>query len=383
MKMRYRQILILSGLLLITAFAAVLAIKGGPALAKIVPLAKGCVARPGGNRAAASGDELRSMVKCLPEGSTVALKTGNYGKLVLDNVKGLTLVSQNPAEPASFEMIDIYQSSRIKLMGLKFGGAANGDQYRLQIIESNDVEATDLVITGVAGNMDEVRSGVFARFSRAIAIKRSNVSGTENGIQFLNSSAVTIAGNRIHDYRSDGIQASATSQLLISGNYMSDGHALPGYHPDGIQIFTLHQKASVSDIEITNNLIEKGSGGLMQGIFASDEEGDCPFINIRISNNIVIGSMYHGVTVGHATSGAVTNNLVVPLDGQDNWVMLLNASGVAMDNNTAQYLIRDKLILKDPNLGSNRSYIMPAQEARAAASAWKAKHFPEEARNGT
>jgi len=228
-----------------------------------------------------------------------------------------------------------------------------------------------------------VPGGVYVKSSNHVSLKRLKVASMSNGIRLIETRQVVVADNIIHDFGSDGIQASAASQSVISGNYISNAHPEPGDHPDGIQIFTLGNQTAQSDILVKDNLIEKGSGGLMQGIFVTDETDKNPFVNLQITNNIVIGSMYHGITVAGANSGAVRGNVVVPLDGQRNWIKLVNANSLELEDNVAQDLMKDNLILESSaDLGKNRRAIMPPADATAASDAWKARHLPAGMRNG-
>ncbi|HEX7811311.1 MAG TPA: right-handed parallel beta-helix repeat-containing protein, partial [Burkholderiales bacterium] len=279
--------------------------------------------------------------------------------------------------PALFEAIVIDGGNRIALSRLRFGGSIEGLTWRVTVEDGSGIDLSELDVVGQSPPDGNVPGGVYIHNSKQVSLKQLKVSLVSNGIRLIGTRQAVVAGTIIHDFGSDAIQASDASQSVISGNYIARAHPAPGDHPDGIQIFTLANQTAQSDILVKDNLIEKGSGGLMQGIFATDESEKNPFVNLEITDNIVIGSMYHGITVAGANSGAVRGNVVVPLDGQQNWIKLVKANALAFEDNQAQDLMRDNRNLQDSSeLGNNRRRIMPPADAAAASLAWKAKHFP-------
>jgi len=330
----------------------------------------------------ASRDQLDTLLGCHLEGITIGLEPGFYGRMTLQDIKGLTLTSTDPTKPASFEAINIKGGNRVTLTHLNLEGSITGLTYRLQILSSTDINASKLNLVGGGDYSQGAPGGAFIRWGNRVSLTGLKVSLVVNGIKFSDSSQVTISDNIIRDFRSDAIQGTATSQLLISGNYISGAHPVPGDHPDGIQLFTLEKQTSASDIVIRDNLIERGAGGLMQGIFigARDEN---PYINLQITKNMVIGSLYHGLSVAGARGGEVRDNVVVPIGGQKNWILLVNVASFALEGNVAQELIKDKIqLVPGRGLGKNRRFITPEAQAIVASNAWKDKHFPAELRDG-
>ncbi|MBV1689555.1 right-handed parallel beta-helix repeat-containing protein [Novosphingobium sp. G106] len=352
---------------------------GGPRAA----LMGTCSKQPGHRYVAASKADLEALLKCDLDGATIALKPGSYGRVNLGAAKGLTLLSDNPAQPASFETIVIDGGNRIALSGLRFGGSIEGLAWRVQVDDGSGIDLSELDVVGQSPPDGNVPGGVYIHNSKQVSLKRLKVSLVSNGIRLIGTRQVVVADNIIHDFGSDAIQASDASQSVISGNYISSAHPAPGDHPDGVQIFTLGNQTAQTDIVVKDNLIEKGAGGLMQGIFVTDETDRNPYANLEITNNIVIGSMYHGITIAGAASGSVRGNVVVPLDGQQNWIKLVKANALELEDNVAQDLMKDNSNLQaKAELGNNRRMIVPPADAAAASRAWKAKHLPAEASNG-
>jgi hypothetical protein len=54
---------------------------------------------------------------------------------------------------------------------------------------------------------------------------------------------------------------------------------------------------------ISGNTILRGSGQPMQGIFMRDEVGSAPYQHVTVTNNLVVGSMFHGITVSSTIGG--------------------------------------------------------------------------------
>lgn len=377
MALELRKSIVLAGLALGAVFVAAQALGDSK-----TALLGGCSRQHGQHQVAASREQLDALLGCHLEGITIALQPGEYGRINMDDVKGLTLTSVDPSKPASFEAIIINRGNRITLNQLNFAGSTTGLPWRLQVLSSNDIDASRIDLSGGGDYSQSTPGGIYVRWGHRVSLTRIKVSTVMNGIRLLDSSHVTVSDNLIRDFRSDAIQGSASSQLVISGNYISRAHPAPGDHPDGVQIFALANQASASDILIRDNLIERGSGGLTQGIYVTSDKN--PFINLQIINNLVIGSMYHGIAVAGATGGEVRDNIVVPIGGQKNWILLTNAPSLVLEGNVAQDLIKDKVLLAPGSgLGKNRRFITSEKEATARSNAWKDRHFPGELRNGS
>lgn len=367
-----RKSLLLAGLVLGAVVVTAQAVGGPPAM-----LTGACSKQPGHRYVAASKADLETLLGCDLDGATIALKPGNYGRVDLGTVKGLTLVSEDPAKPASFESINIDGGNRVSLSQLRFGGSIEGVAWRVQVIDSSAIDLSELDITGRPNPASTVPGGVYVHRSNHVSLKRLKVGLVSNGLRIFETHQAVVADNIIYDFGSDGMQISDASGSVISGNFITRAHPEPGDHPDGIQMYTVGKQTAASDIVIKDNLIERGTGDLLQGIFVTDETDKNPFANLEIANNIVLGSMYHGITVAGATSGAVRGNVVIPLNGQQNWIKLANAGAMVLEDNVAQDLMRDKLIFESKaDLGSNRRKALSPADAAAASSAWKAKHFP-------
>ena len=92
--------------------------------------------------------------------------------------------------------------------------------------------------------------------------------------------------------------------LVFRGNNIHDAHPTPGTHPDALQLFTTGTKEQSSDLTIEDNKLSVGEGGAFQGIFIQDEIGDKPYRNVKIINNVILGSMWNAIYLKRA-SGTV------------------------------------------------------------------------------
>lgn len=339
-----------------------------------------CSKQPGHRYVAAAKADLESLLKCDLDGATIALKPGSYGRVNLGAAKGLTLLSENPAEPALFEAIVIDGGNRIALSRLRFGGSIEGLTWRVTVEDGTGIDLSELDVVGQSPPDGNVPGGVYIHNSKQVSLKQLKVSLVSNGIRLIGTRQAVVTGNIIHDFGSDAIQANDASQTVISSNYISSAHPEPGDHPDGVQIFTLANQNAQSEIVIKDNLIEQGSGGLMQGIFVTDESGSNPYTGLQIANNIIIGSLYHAIMVAGASDGLVSGNIVIPPAGGQNWIMLAGAQAVGLEGNMAPDFIRDKLHLEDQAaLGNNRRKTISASEAMLTIAMWKSKHNITEA----
>jgi hypothetical protein len=72
-------------------------------------------------------------------------------------------------------------------------------------------------------------------------------------------------------------------------------------HGDAVQFMTYGTTSVSSNINISDNLIDRGNGVPLQGIFMRDETNKLPFNNVTIDNNTIIGGEWNAIALSHAT----------------------------------------------------------------------------------
>ncbi len=149
---------------------------------------------------------------------------------------------------------------------------------------------------------------------------------------------------------------------------------MAGDHPDAIQFLTTGTTAASHDINITGNLITRGTGDAVQGIFMRDEVGTLPYANVNIDNNMLVGTGYNGITVLGGKTVAVTNNTLDSLPGDTNvtWVMVQNADNVTASGNTAKSFIFDQVT--HLNESSDFNDLAVTDNGQSALATWLKTH---------
>ena len=367
------RILVLSSLAM--AGGVLLASQWGPSApgdtARLAMAGLGNCPQPGSARmVVATGAELERAARCAAGETTILLKPGNYGRITLVGAQGLTIRSQDPRTPATFEMLKIARSRDIVLSHARFAGPSEGLRYRLEIMKSDNIVASDLDMPGTPGQFTEAsEAAVHIRFGRQIVLRRLNIAWTRHAIGFVTAQGLTIEDNVIRDVRTDGIRGGGASQLLIARNRITSIHPTGDDHPDGIQLWTSNETVPARDIRIVDNLIERGTGKPAQGIFLRDEGEKLPYENVEISNNVVIGSLWNGITVNGGRGVIIRSNTVLPLPDQRTWIRMENLDRAEVSANRAgEFLIQ-------PNIAtaSNRKGPASETEIRRAIDEWTAR----------
>src|SRR3546814_397544 len=122
---------------------------------------------------------------------------------------------------------------------------------------------------------------------------------------------------------------------------------------DLIQLWTTNTTESARNISITGNVFERGDGDIIQGIFLRDQSGGkLPYQDVTISDNIVLGGMYNGISVGNANGLVMTDNVVGAYTDQKSWLRIENSTDVVLTGNSAStFLLKyDSYIANSGNI---------------------------------
>ncbi len=111
-------------------------------------------------------------------------------------------------------------------------------------------------------------------------------------------------------------------------------------HPDAIQFLTSGETAGVHDIVITDNVIDRGSGSAVQGIFMTDQVGTLPYQNVTISGNMLVGTMYNGIMVNDGINLNISNNTVAGLPDMKSWIRVEGSTDAVLNHNIAATLVQ-------------------------------------------
>lgn len=290
-------------------------------------------------------DDLYGALKTAQAGDVIELAPGNYGSIALKNLKfaqDVVVRSLDSGNQAVLTGLDVSQSAGLVFQNLELDVTAQ---------PSNSVKITTserITIQGswIHGSLDGTPmgdpSGMTIRESRHITVVDSKFEQLFNALSFLDGEHYTFSGNTFRDLRVDAIRGGGASHVTVKNNFFTDFYPVKGDHGDAIQFWTAKTTASATDIVITGNVYLRGEGLPVQGIFIKDDSGGkYPYVDIKISDNLIVGSLWNGITLEHATGGEITGNKVLSMPGQNARIRV--ASDVLLSNNEApQYLIDGK-----------------------------------------
>lgn len=275
-------------------------------------------------------------------GDTIALAAGSYDNVSLRNIKfaaPVTITSATPDNPAQIHGLKAFGVENLTFRNVVFADKDCSTAYDFEIKNAAKISFDGVVIRGQEGEEGYQANPFMVRGSRDISITNSEITHLRYGINMLDNSGVTIKGNYFHDLRADGFHGGGLSNILIADNVFTNFYPEAGDHPDAIQFWTANQKVSAENITITGNVIHRGDGGTIQGIFMGDETNALPYKNVTISENIVIGGMYNGIHVERAEGLAVTDNIVAGYLDQASWIRVADVT--TMTGNVAQLFMID------------------------------------------
>ncbi|MET0269802.1 MAG: right-handed parallel beta-helix repeat-containing protein, partial [Sphingomonas sp.] len=277
------------------------------------------------------------------DGDVIRLAAGTYDDVDIRNVRidgNVTITSADARNPAVVTDLTMRNSSGLTLSRLELAAGPRGDVYGFEVLNSSAITLDRLDVHGTMNDdPTDDKSLLLIRGSRDVTVANSEFQQGWHGISHLDSEDVRIVNNSFHDLRTDGVRGGGTSDLVISGNYFTDFHPAAGDHPDAIQLWTTNTDATARDITIADNLIVRGDGAAVQGIFIRDTFMSNPWADVTITGNTVLGSLYNALTIGNVDGLTVSDNRVVAYEGQTAWLRVGAARDAEITNNEATDLI--------------------------------------------
>jgi hypothetical protein len=242
-------------------------------------------------------------------GDHVQLQSGTYaldlwsirktGEVVIEPAPGATVVATE---------INADGSSFLTFRGITVNMLAT-TQYGVDA-----QQATNIVFDGltVKGPDCTTFSGVGAWFrglpaGSNVVLKNSKLSCLGAGVGALDSDGLSILNNDIRAIQTDGMILTGVTNVLVRGNTGSNFHTAGGGHPDFIQWANSYDGVQSGNIIIDGNRFERMNGDLVQGIFGEDAKV------VTITNNVLIGTMYHGISAARTQQLTIADNYVQPL----------------------------------------------------------------------
>ncbi len=319
---------------------------------------------------------LVSALKVAKAGDVIQLQAGTYSPAAITGVKidgQVTITSQDPAAMAKMTGLMLKDSQGLTFRELEFVVDGAKADYPFQVLGSKNVNLDALNVHGsLDGNPHNDAAGLLIRNSSDVAVTNSEFQQLRHAIAHIDSNGVRIENNEFHDIRTDGIRGGGTSNMTVKGNYFTNFHSADGDHADAIQFWTTHTTKSAINITVQDNVVLRGNGDSIQGIFFRDQVGNLPFTNVKIIDNLVVGAMYNGIAVTGAQDLVVTGNMVAGLPDQKSWIALLSSDRVSLSGNTSTaYQIDGATNVSRAN---DVTIATPADGGKALQAAWFAQN---------
>ena len=276
-------------------------------------------------------------------GDVITLASGVYSGVAIKNISkngNVTITSADSAHKAVFTDLMVRDSSGVTFANIDFNAKDGAANNSFQVYGSHGIAFDRIELAGPDNlGSGKEQSAFMIRKSQDISVTNSEFHHLWHGVSLLDNTDVTLTGNYFHDIRTDGIRGGGNSALQVSGNLFTDFYPAPGDHPDAIQLWTSNTTVSASDIAITDNVVLRGKGEPIQGIYFYDQVGTLPFKNVTIADNLVVGGLYNGIAITHVDGGVISGNTVLAMPGQKSWIYAKNDIGLSVVDNVATDLL--------------------------------------------
>ena len=318
-----------------------------------------------------STDALWSALKTAHAGDTIQLAAGTYTPVSLTGFHfdgTVTITSADSSHQAVLTGVSLNSDSGIAFSNLTV--AAPAGATAVTVASSANLSFSGMNVHGTGAGAGGL--GFFVRDSTGVSISGSEVSNIGSGIGHYNSDDVTISNNSLHDLATDGIFGGGSSHMVVSGNTITNFTPNVGDHPDAIQFWGSASGAPGTDIVVSDNVITRGSGDVMQGIFVENTS------HIVISGNAMAGTMFNGISVSGTNGALITDNFVQGFTDMDSRIVVRGQSAdVTVVHNTTQSVINlQDGGLPNPNYAASDNTVVAGTVATdlSAMNTWLSQH---------
>jgi len=279
--------------------------------------------------------ELANAVANAKPGATIRLRPGTYVGVALAHLhfdKPIAITSADPSHPATIAGLKIVDSSGFKFSQLEMSTEGSTDPtYGFRVQDSDHFVFDDLI---AYGNKDHTptmnRAGFYITHCSYITISNSKFVHMGVAITANKNDNINVTRNLFSEMSKGGVEMGAVGFVSIADNVFTNFETGRGLHPDGVQIYTAGMPTQSHDISVVGNLVFRGNGNAIQGLFIQDEGVASAFNNLTVSDNAVIGGMWDSIYIRHVTGTLVVkDNIAASWPGLD-----LEGSGDASALNT-------------------------------------------------
>jgi Concanavalin A-like lectin/glucanases superfamily/PKD domain/Right handed beta helix region len=283
-----------------------------------------------------SGKELANILAAAQGGEIVYFDPAEDNVEVrLDGINSfktpVTIRPLNPRTAFNISYLKLTKSSNLVFDGLPFSmhrqSAVATGPSNIDISGSQNITFSNCIMKGTAkGYLTEAtlndRSANLSliRESDHITFAGNNISGYYQGLQFLETTRITVTGNEIYQVQADGMRMGGVADVVISGNYFHDflGSDQEANHSDMLQLWSTNAVIKSNNILVSDNRFISGDGSATQSIFMRNELADQPterkdqyYRNITIENNLIYNGHSHGITVGETNGLTIERNTLL------------------------------------------------------------------------
>lgn len=319
---------------------------------------------------------------CASAGATITLAPdARFGVVTLSSVvaRGVTIRSADRTRPARLQGLTLRNMQGLILRDVAFEGVGgNGQRAMLSIQGGSGLRLEGVTLTGDPVSFrPELDAALTVRKASDVTIASSRIEGFRNGIALRDSGRIAVTGNAIRRMQTDGIRASGVRDVRIARNVIASFTPAPRDHPDGVQLWSRNPQEASANIVIEENLILKGQGAPIQGIFLRAAP-NASFRNVTIRANMVVGQRWNGIAVLGADNVTVSGNAILPMSGQMSWLRLANCVNCSVNDNQAGRFVVNGEVRQSGNVLTG---LAPATES--AVRQWRARlglpvdRFPE------
>ena len=308
--------------------------------------------------------ELQSALASAQGGDVISLASGNYGDVTINKnfSSDVTITSQSSSAPAVLQSLTVNSSSHLVFDGLSvnFTPTASTVTWTPAVSINNSSSITFAhstvtggnAITGVASSATSTDStgnviglatgyGVLISKSTGVTLSGDDVSHFYKGVVIASSDYVTVQGSNLHDTRTTPIVAGGGNHITIDSNHIYDvnpWHWGSGDHADFLAMWTnAGQTTASTDIKITNNLMEQGSGTAVLGMWL--QGGDIGYTNVVISGNTFLNGNFQGITIWDVTGASIDHNTLLQTSGSD----YKSAPGILLSGGAESISVHDNI----------------------------------------
>ena len=292
---------------------------------------------------------LNHVLRNVKGATAILVAPGRYGGLSIKNLRvpsGTVIRSAIPHRPAVFDGLYLASVNGLSINNIEINppaaGSVNG-HYGALVVNSRNLKIERLRIIGPGRSISlKIDSAMMLRSSSDVTVSRSYFTNFKHGLSLLNVRNSLIEANEFESLQTDAIRGGGIHDTTIRSNVITNLSPARYDHPDGIQIWSNNQSEPGRNITIADNLIIRGRGSPVQGIFVRDTNLKLPFENLVIDGNLVVGGMYNGISVGGANGVRIVDNTVIPRTDQKSWIRMENVRRASAINNSAgTYIFRN------------------------------------------